>query len=142
MQLKQIELDNSKHLVVDNGIIAINCNWEVSSYDKKPIYDKKYDVIQKFFKLDTPRNIVWLKFTTAGHLGVVAESYDINFDDDTSSGVLVNSVGENWDDWLVLIFSLTTDILNGHDKKDIEMAIGNYLISKEVPIIDFYSHNY
>lgn len=30
----------------------------------------------------------------------------------------------------------------GLQRGDIERGVGNYLISKNVPILDFYSHNY
>jgi predicted lipase len=83
-----------------------------------------------------------LKFTTDGYLGVVAGSFDINFSYEKTAGRLVNSVGKVWDETFVLIFPLTKDILNGRKKTDIETAVGNYLIDKGVPIIDFYSHNY
>lgn len=38
----------------------------------------------------------------------------------------------------VLIFPLV-NIPDGLDRSDIESGIGNYLISKNVPILDFYS---
>ena len=88
-----------------------------------------------------PYDIVWLKFTTKGHLGVVAKGFDINYDYTNSSGVLINQVDENWDTTIVLIFPLTSEILGNHTSGDIELAIGKYLISKKVPIIDYYSHN-
>ena len=83
-----------------------------------------------------------MKFTDKGHLGVVAKSFDINFENDNTSGKLINEVGEKWDDSFVFIFPLAKEILNVYKKDDIERAIGNYLISKGIPIIDFYSHNY
>lgn len=140
-----IELDGIQQIVWDNGIIARGCDWELPKWDntrKKYIcYDKKYDVIKEQFRLITPRDIVWLKFTTKGHLGVVAKSFDINYGYNCSSGKLIKQVDEEWDKSFVLIFPLKPEILNKYTSGDIELAIGNYLISKGVPIIDYYSHN-
>lgn len=58
-----------------------------------------------------------------------------------SSDVLVKEVGESWDKSLVMIFPMTSDILGNRSVGDLELGIGNYLIEKNVPIIDFYSHN-
>lgn len=146
IQIKQIELDNTKQLIIDNGIIAVNCHWIDYIYDKKTrrytYYDSKYDIIKTEFDLSYSNDIIWLKFTTDGYLGVVAGSFDINFSYENTAGRLVNSVEKVWDETFVLIFPLTKDILNGRKKTDIETAVGNYLIEKGVPIIDFYSHNY
>ena len=87
------------------------------------------------------------KYISKGHVGVVAKSFDINFDsknDDgkpISSDVLVKEVGESWDKSFVMIFPMTSDILGNRSVGDLELGIGNYLIEKNVPIIDFYSHN-
>lgn len=143
---ESIELDCVQQMVLDNGIIARGCNWNSPRWDKikqkYTYHDKKYDVIQDRFQLANPYDIAWLKFTTKGHLGVVAKSFDINYKDDVSSDVLVKQVGEEWDKSFVLIFPLTSEILkNNYTSGDIELGIGNYLISKKVPIIDYYSHN-
>ena len=124
-------------------------------------YDKN-DKIKKY-GLKDPMDIVWLKFTKPvnynknGYLGVVATGNDINFDIPpdaesydkklnnkyvyNSSGILVHHVNMEWDSSFVLMIPLH-NIPNGHTRYDIEKAIGNYLIEKEVPIIDFYSHLY
>ena len=142
----KITLDNIEHSILGNGIIVKDCKWTPPVYDKiksEYIYhDSKYDAIKDEFELQKPNDIVWLKFTKTGHVGVVAQSFDINFSNDIASGKLVEEVTYEWDESLVLIFPLTTDILGEHQCKDIETAIGNYLISKGVPIIDYYSHNY
>lgn len=108
-----------------------------------------------------------MKFTTNKYLGGVAKSNDINFDiplnvsdydkkewrynsylkrqelvwKHNSSGILAHQLGQEWDTSFVLVFPLS-NIPDGYDRGDIETAIGNYLINKGVPIIDFYSHNY
>lgn len=141
--------DENQMIILDKGIIGCierACSWEKPKWNKeKKMYDKydsKYDKIKEKFDLRYPSDIIWMKFTDEGHLGVVAKSFDINFGDSNSSGKLLKEVGEKWDDSFVFIFPLTKDILSVYKKDDIERAIGNYLISKGVPIIDFYSHNY
>ena len=146
VQVKTIELDKVNQFIIDNGIITINCNWDLPVYDENKkeytYWDSKYDIIKKEFNLKYPNDIVWIKFTTDGHVGVVAKSFDINFDYTTTSGKLVKKVNHEWNTSFVLLFPLTHDILNQYTKESIETAIGNYLIEKKVPIIDFYSHNY
>lgn len=39
-----------------------------------------YDKIQQKFQLNDRRDLVWMKFTRDGYLGVVAVSDDVNFD--------------------------------------------------------------
>lgn len=131
--------------------------------------DVKYDEIKKKHNLPDERDIVWLKFTKSGYVGVVAVSNDVGFDcpqyeseyNDrikvynkyrkcyeekwkySTSGILVHSVGEEWDDSYVLVFPLESK--EGtclYSRQEIEIAIGNYLEKNNVPIIDYYSHNY
>jgi len=126
-----------------------------------------YEKIKKDNALGELGDIVWMKFTKDGYLGVVATSNDINFDipqntseydkkewryntflkqkewvwKHTSAGILVHQLGKVWDTSFVSVFPLP-NIPNGYTRGDIERAIGNYLIDRKVPIIDFYSHNY
>ena len=67
--------------------------------------------------------------------------YDKNY---TTAGRINKSLGLEWDDSEVLIFPLNipSKIQGVLNRSDIESGIGNYLISKGVPILDFYSHNY
>ena len=116
-----------------------------------------YKEIRENSNLQDKRDIVWMKFTETGYLGVVACSNDINFsypnsEDDydekvgkkyryNSSGIIISHIGERWDKSFVLVFPLE-NIPEGMNRSDIECGIGNYLIDKGVPILDFYSHNY
>ena len=117
----------------------------------------------------TDLDIVWMKFTKeregSGFLGVVAAGADINFDippsekcyNETSdgkpktnannwkyntSGIIIDSLGKKWDEDSILVFPLegidTLELTRG----DIECGIGNYLIDKGVPILDYYSHRF
>lgn len=112
------------------------------------------------------KDIIWMKFTKkSDHLGVVACSNDINFDippnkacyDEpcrvvnekikrwkyNTSGIIVHSVDQEWNKNYVLVFPLI-GLCDGDEGKkqrhEIETGIGNYLIFKGVPILDYYSH--
>lgn len=126
-----------------------------------------YDSIKTTNNLNDVRDIVWLKFTKDGYIGVVAVSNDINFDIPRSeedynkkikvfnnwskqyedrwkyntSGIIVHHLGKCWDESFVLLFPLK-NIPGNLSRSDVERGIGNYLIDKGVPILDFYSHNY
>jgi len=142
---KSIKLDGIEQEILSNGLIAKNCNWVLPIFDKKKwkytFYDKKYEVIKEEFNLLDAKDIVWLKFTKTGKLCVVAKSFDINFNKDNSCGILVDEVEEELDESFVFIFPLTSEIKKNYENGQIELGIGNYLISKNVPIIDYYSHN-
>lgn len=102
----------------------------------------EYSEYQKKYNMTDKHDIVWIKFTKQKHhIGVIGTSCDINFDYKTTSGKIISHLKESWDESYVLIFPLV-NIPDGLDRSDIESGIGNYLISKNVPILDFYSHNY
>lgn len=87
---------------------------------------------------------LWLKFTTTGHLGVVAKSTfrspDINFSVNNKSGKLVKTAGLEWDRSYVYLFPLGHPDTNKSSKQECE--VGDMLIEKKVPIIDYYSHRW
>lgn len=110
------------------------------------------------YQLEDERDIVWVKFTTDGYVGVIAQSNDINFsfppgadaynDMDKSrhwiyntSGIIIHQLKKKWDTSFVLVFPLKLSNVN-YSRHEIETAIGNYLIDMGVPILDYYSHNY
>lgn len=117
-----------------------------------------YSAIKKEFCLSDQRDIVWLKFSQTGHVGVVAQSSDINFDMPPSadvynevdesgrwvystSGIILHRLGMRWDTSFVLAFPLRLNKTH-YNRHKIETAIGNCLVDKGVPILDYYSHNY
>lgn len=126
-----------------------------------------YNIIKNTNNLNDERDIVWVKFTKDGYIGVVAVSNDINFDipeskeeyikktevynnwskqyeekwQHNTSGIIVHYLKKYWEDTFVLLFPLK-NIPEGLTRGVIESGIGNYLIDKKVPILDFYSHNY
>ena len=157
IQADSIQLDNKEHIIIDNGIIIIRENkwdlpkghWE-GNYYTYDSYDKKYDAIKTRFQLERVSDILWFKFTDKGHLAVVASSCDINWEENTSCGILVNEVEESFDTSFVFIFPLTQQMIrtkaepNSYYRKysvaELELAVGNFLIDKGVPIIDYFSH--
>lgn len=101
-----------------------------------------YAKYKKIYKLKDKRDIVWIKFTkNKQHIGVIGTGCDINFNYNTTSGKIISYLNETWYEKNVLIFPLI-NIPDGLNRSDIESGIGNYLISKNIPILDFYSHNF
>lgn len=146
-KLNSIRLGGSHHAVLDRAIIINGCEWQPPIYDvnKKcyTFWDDKYDVIKECFDLNYASDIVWMKFTEDGYLGVVADGFDVNFSYDNSSGRLIRVLDKTkkWNDSCVIVFPITKELLELKSRKEIETGIGNYLIAKGVPIIDYYSHN-
>ncbi len=143
-----IVLDGAITERVGKGIVVRNCTWEPPIYDRKKrrytFYDPKYDVIKDSFGLDYANDIIWIKFTKDGYLGVVADSFDINFDYDVTSGKLLRMISpeKEWDESFVVIFPITPQMKQHKTRKEIETGIGNFLVDEKlVPIIDYYSHN-
>lgn len=147
-----IKLGGKEHKIIDNGIVINDNSWDSPVWKKNTYttYDKKYDAIVDKFDLERPNDLLWFKFTKKGHLAVVACSCDINWKEDSSCGILVKEVGDEFDESFVFVFPLTQQMIrsknnpNSDERKytvsELECAVGNYLYSKGVPIIDYYSH--
>ena len=94
---------------------------------------------------ENKEDIIWIKFTKDNYISVIGTGCDIYFTEytknNTTAGLIIQALGLEWDDSEVLVFPLN-NIPYGLNRSDIESGIGNYLISKGVPILDFYSHNY
>lgn len=136
---KPIKYKITESQIETNGVVTI---------DYKCLKDK--------YRLADERDIVWMKFTKDNYLGVVADSNDINFDipndrnmyDEkrenglwkyNSSGILIHYLGKEWDSSFVLI----CPIIKFPEEKNwhfIEKSIGDFLIEKNIPILDYYSH--
>lgn len=109
----------------------------------------------KVFPVKDKRDIVWIKFTDDGYVGVVASSNDINFqipNDKSeydikinnrwkynSSGIIIKELDKEWDKDFVLVFPIFTNP-NSMTRHGIEKAVGNYLIDHQVIVLDYYSH--
>ena len=151
-KLDSIKLDGNSHPVRGRAIIINNCKWQAPVYDvnkrQYTSWDKKYDEIKEQFELNYANDVIWLKYTDDGYLGVVADSFDINFRYNNSSGKLIRVMDESkkWNESFVIVFPMTkdlsVDISRKISRKMIETAIRNYLLkAKKVPIIDCFSHN-
>ena len=99
-----------------------------------------YEHIKRQYGLNSQSDIVWMRFTTDGYLGVVASSNDINFNYDTNSGKIIKSVNKEWDKNKIIIVPLP-NIKGRQERLLIEKMRGNYLSDNNIPIIDLYSHN-
>lgn len=112
---------------------------------KNAIRQISYYSISKNNELCDKRDIVWIKFTEDKYISVIGTGCDISFSDwainNTTAGLINQHLNKKWNDKLVLIFPLK-GIPDNLNRSDIESGIGNYLIYKEVPVLDFYSHNY
>lgn len=145
-------LDKDIIPIIDNGIVVRDNNWSSPHWNGKTYdrYDKKYDVIKEKFDLERVSDVLWLKFTDKGHLAVVAKSCDINWDSEQSCGLLVQEIEESFDTSFVFVFPLTRQMIRTkaepnsfyrkYSSEELECAVGNYLISKGVPVIDYFSH--
>ena len=132
--------------------------------DKLVDSKKFYAKIKSDYGLESTRDIVWMKFTADGFLRVVTTSDDINFDmphtkcdynvttngkgksssnswKHNSSGILIHMLDKEWNKDFVLVFPLAK-IPPSLNRRDIECGIGNYLIYKGIPILDYYSHRF
>ena len=93
----------------------------------------------------SPQDIIWIKFTTDNYISVIGTSCDISFSEyaknNTPAGIINKVLNKEWDEKDVLIFPLI-GMPEQFYRSDIESGVGNYLISKGVPILDYYSHNY
>lgn len=107
------------------------------------------------FPVKDKRDLVWIKFTSDGYVGVVASSNDINFQipidksvyDDknqnkwkyNSSGIIIRELGKEWDKSFVLVFPIFR-MPGSMTRHGVEKAVGNYLINNKVIVLDYYSH--
>ena len=156
-----IKIGNTEHPIIDNGIFIYYENekkyeeWRTVFNNTKKTYDfidPKYNDIKNGFKIEGALNLLWFKFTEKGHLAVVAKGIDINWKYNNTSGKLVKAVNDYLDESFVFAFPITKEMLpynhmeKGREEsiKDLmnylERGVGNYLIDKGVPIIDYYSH--
>ena len=79
-------------------------------------------------------------------ISVIGTGCDIYFTEktkeETSAGKINIFLGQNWDETSVLVFPLKDLDKSKYSRSDIESGIGNYLIANDVPLLDYYSHNY
>jgi len=126
-----------------------------SQIEANGIVEINYKSLKDEYRLADERDIVWMKFTKDHYLGVVADNNDINFDIPShgnmyeerenglwkynSSGILIHHLGKEWDSSFVLICPIIK-FPEGKNRHYIEKSIGDFLIGKNIPILDYYSH--
>lgn len=113
---------------------------DTTDFLKPRLCSKSYNQLKEKYSLNNQKHLIWLKFTIDGYLGVVAASDDINFDMTNTSGKIMSHLKKQWRQDFVLVFPLPN--IGDKERSDIECGIGNYLIDRGVPILDFYSHQY
>lgn len=105
-----------------------------------------YFAIKQQTGISSKEDIVWIKFNKNGCISVVGVGCDIYFTsktkETTSSGKINKYLKQEWDEESVLVFPLIGLDKLELDRSDIESGIGNYLIANDIPILDYYSHNY
>lgn len=110
--------------------------------EEKPINKKFYSELKDYYKLNDEKDIIWMKFTKEGYLGVVVTSNDINFStEENTSGKIITMLEQEWDESYVVIIPLNFSNVDNLNRQRVESGLGNYLISKGVPILDYFSHN-
>lgn len=138
-----IILDKKAEDIIGHGIwVRDSFTWKPPSR-KWPYVspDNKYKAIQNYYNLNSQKDLIWIKFTEDGYVGVVCDSSDINHSYKNTSGRLIQIVKKRWDTSNVFIFPITSAMTKYKSRKQIETGIGQYLIGQGVPIIDYFSHN-
>lgn len=114
-----------------------------------------YEKIQIENGLENKNDILWVKFTKDGYLGVVTTGATVNFEVPPSAdlynarytenwlyntaAIITHHLDKKWDTSFVLIFPLK-NMPSSYYAVDVEQVVENHLIDKNVPILDFY-HN-
>ncbi len=149
----EVARDQAKKKPVDKGSIIGYVNEFFKLLGMEPVDDpyvhpkatEKRRINYYEINPESKEDIVWIKFNTDGHISVVGTSCDISFSDyakeHTAAGIINKALNKEWDEKEVLVFPLKGMPQNLF-RSDIESGVGNYLISKQVPILDYYSHNY
>lgn len=85
-------------------------------------------------------DLIWMKFTSSGHLGAVGAGDSLHFDEEDPSSEMIRVCGQDWDRSFVLVFPVRRTggmpLLRRKDRDAVEMAVRRYLISEDVPVLD------
>lgn len=123
-----------------------NNDVEVKSGEERIKGRISYFAIKQKSGILCKEDIVWIKFNKSGCISVVGVGCDIYFTQkakvETSAGKINAFLKQEWDEESVLIFPLINLDKLSFNRSDIESGVGNYLIANEIPILDYYSHNY
>ncbi len=85
-------------------------------------------------------DLIWMKFTSSGHLGAVGAGDSLHFDEEDPSSEMIRVCGQDWDRSFVQVFPVRRTggmpLLRRKDRDAVEMAVRRYLISEDVPVLD------
>lgn len=152
------QLKKKMILIEDVKEVLLEKNYTVISNDK--VTKKGYPYINYFdveekYQLNNKSHIVWIKFAKKKgyggkerYVGVVGAGTDINrfwSNKNTSGKFVIDEANLEWDKENILIIPIKglPKECKGHKTKErnvFERKIGQLLIDKDIPIIDYYSH--
>lgn len=115
-----------------------------------------YSKIHAEYQTNAIGHIIWLQFTKQGHIAVVGAGKDIGFPVNAKSGTsyILKKVNLEWDKSNIIIIAIKNldnksvglkniKTFNNNVLKcrnGVEHYIGDYLITQNIPIINFYQH--
>ena len=144
---------NTNGLIIDNILLVSGGKWISEFSQSEHRYtkvDRKYRKIEEKFELDSFTDIVWVVFTENGFVKVVGKGADLFQTTKTNdqgeialrtAEKLVRFVHDKSNLTCAIIIPVNRKKLKFSTEK-VELGLGNYLISKGVAIIDYFSHNY
>lgn len=123
-----------------------------------PVSEKiDYEQISKKYGTNGEGHIIWVQFASSGHVAVVGAGKDIGFPKNENKGtwsILSKISSVEWDRSEVIIipvreldkdsYGLKNIHKHGNNilkcRNGVEHCIGEYLIKKDVPILNYYQH--
>lgn len=129
--------------IVEEALDEKNIKGEILEINPKELDYKKVT--------DGSSHIIFIQFTTSGHIAVVGAGRDISFSKNKSYGTwrIISAIdGVEWDDKYVIVIPIQ-NIKNYRIKKDenilsyrngVEHYLGDYLLSKKIPILNYFQH--
>ena len=145
------QLKKNMILIEDVKEVLLENNYTVISNDKvtKKGYPYiNYSDVEEKYQLNNKSHIVWIKFGKKRYVGVVGAGADINrfwSNKNTSGKFVIDEANLEWDKEKILIIPIKglPKECKGHktkERNEFERKIGQLLIDKDIPIIDYYSH--
>lgn len=129
---------------------------EIPGYNGQKI---KYEIVDVNFNNKITHlkegECFFIKFTSDGYIVVVGAGYDygISMNENYLNVKIIKELGKSWSDYAILIFVKGIKPVNGRfgaGKADckhilqcrngVEMYLGEYILTNEMPILNLYSH--
>lgn len=110
-----------------------------------------FDKISSEYETNNASDIIFIQFTENGHIAVVGAGKDLAFSKNKSRGtwrVISTIKGIEWDTETVIVIPVQNikncRIVTGENlleyRNGVEQYLGDYLISNNVPILNYYQH--